>query len=151
MASIQLTTNIKAPLQAVFNASRNLDLHTASMAHTQERAIAGKLTGLIEYGETVTWEAKHLFKKRLLTTTITAMQLYTFFVDEMTEGDFTSMRHEHHFTYQHGVTIMKDVFAFESPFGVLGKLVNWFFLTGYMRRLLQWRNEIIKQYAEVLL
>jgi hypothetical protein len=73
MPVIHLTTIIKAPIQRVFDLSRSIDLHKESMAHTNERAIAGKTNSLIERGESVTWEAKHLLKKRYLTVAIPCM------------------------------------------------------------------------------
>jgi len=77
------------------------------------------------------------------------MQPYTFFTDEMVKGDFKSMRHHHYFKQQKdGSTIMTDDFYFQSPYGLLGKIVNTLFLTGYMRRLLANRNAVIKHYAE---
>ena len=45
---------------------------------------------------------------------------------------------------------MTDVFQFESPFGVLGKLVNTLFLTAYMQNLLLLRNDVVKKEAEHL-
>lgn len=148
MPVINLTTNIHAPLIRVFNLSRSIDLHTVSMQHTKEKAVAGKTTGLIKYGETVTWQAKHLFKMQSLKGHITAMQPYTHFADEMLEGDFKMMKHEHHFSFNNGITIMKDIFRFETPYGIIGKIVCTIFLTAYMKKLLQQRNVIIKEYAE---
>jgi hypothetical protein len=43
---------------------------------------------------------------------------------------------------------MIDQFRFESPFGILGKLVNHFYLEKYMANLLKERNEVIKKAAE---
>ncbi len=43
---------------------------------------------------------------------------------------------------------MEDVFTFQSPFGIIGKIVNKLFLTGYMTKLLKERNRVIKDYAE---
>ncbi len=43
---------------------------------------------------------------------------------------------------------MKDVFNFQSPFGLIGKLVDRIILTKYLRNLLLERNRIIKEYAE---
>ncbi len=48
------------------------------------------MTGLINKDETVTWQAKHLFKTRLFTAKITEMQRPDFFIDEMIKGDFKS-------------------------------------------------------------
>lgn len=148
MPVIQLKTSIYAPVERVFDLSRDISLHAVSMQHTNEKAVAGKTKGLIEEGETVTWQARHLFKTRTLTTKITLMKPYTLFIDEMIAGDFKSMKHEHHFEYRNQITFMKDVFYFESPFGVFGKLANNIFLTNYMKRLLILRNNIIKEYAE---
>ena len=148
MPVIHLTTIIKAPKEKVFDLSRSIDLHQQSMKHTNERAIGGRTSGLIEQDETVTWQAKHLFKTRSLTVKITAMHLYDHFTDEMAEGDFKSMHHEHHFSFAQGYTTMKDVFSYEVPFGILGKIVCEVFLTGYMKKLLQKRNVFIKKYAE---
>lgn len=149
MPTIQLTTVIQAPPQVVFNLSRSINLHMESMAHTNETAISGVTHGLIQLGETVTWRAKHLFKTRMLQVKITAMQPYTSFTDAMVKGSFKSMRHHHYFKQQpDGSTLMSDDFYFQSPYGLLGNMANWLFLTGYMRRLLTTRNAVIKHYAE---
>ena len=148
MPNIHLTTFITAPIERVFDLSRSINLHMVSMRHTHEKAIAGRVNGLIEEGETVSWEARHLFKMRYLTVKITAMQPYHFFEDEMLKGDFAAMKHQHHFKAVANGTIMIDLFEFESPYGSLGRMVNKLFLTDYMKRLLESRNAVIKDYAE---
>jgi hypothetical protein len=148
MPVIHLTTIIHASIQRVFDISRSIDLHKVSMAHTGERAIAGTTKGLIKQGECVTWEAKHLFKTRRLTTCITHMSAYNSFTDEMVKGDFSMMKHVHIFTSSGFVTTMEDVFTFASPYGLVGKIVDALFLKNYMKRLLKKRNCIIKEYAE---
>jgi hypothetical protein len=40
--------------------ARDIDFHTQSLVDTGERAIAGRTSGLIGLGESVTWEARHL-------------------------------------------------------------------------------------------
>ena len=60
MPLIELQTFIRAPIQACFDEAKNLDLHQESTARTNEKAIAGKTTGYLDLGETVTWRAKHL-------------------------------------------------------------------------------------------
>jgi hypothetical protein len=66
MPLIQLTTYTAAPIEKVFDLSLSIDLHQTSMAHYKEKAVAGKRTGFISEGETVTWKAYHLFKERTL-------------------------------------------------------------------------------------
>lgn len=148
MPFIQLTTIIAAPIETVFDLSRSIDLHQTSLQHTSEKAIAGVTTGLIKNGETVTWQAKHLLVTRTMTVKITAMQPPTYFKDEMLQGDFKTMWHEHYFIANQNGTTMNDAFYFESPFGIIGKCFNYLFLTNYMRKLLQKRNEVIKMMAE---
>lgn len=70
MAKIYLETLINADIQKVFDLSRNIDFHQESTAKTNEKAIPGKTSGLIELGETVTWRAQHLGFYQALTTKI---------------------------------------------------------------------------------
>jgi ligand-binding SRPBCC domain-containing protein len=70
------------------------------------------------------------------------------FTDEMVDGDFKSIRHEHHFKRIENGTLLIDLFHFETPYGGVGRLINQLFLTRYMRRLLEVRNQAIKEYAE---
>jgi ligand-binding SRPBCC domain-containing protein len=146
--TVQLETIINAPIERCFDMARSIDLHVNSMAQTGEQAIAGRTSGLIEPGETVTWRAKHLGVSQTLTSKITAFDYPNSFTDEMTEGAFKSIKHQHLFYAQNGSTLMKDVFVFETPFGLLGRLVNFLFLTRYMKNLLVRRNLVIKQAAE---
>ena len=148
MSSIHLTTIINAPVERVFDLSRSINLHKISTATTREIAIAGITTGLININETVTWQAKHLFKIRRFTSKVTAMQKPVFFVDEMMQGDFKNYKHEHHFKSIVNGTIMIDMVEFESPYGVAGRLLNQLYLKNYLKKLLIKRNEVIKQYAE---
>ncbi|HEU4551651.1 MAG TPA: SRPBCC family protein [Chitinophaga sp.] len=148
MPTIHLTTVIYAPMERVFNLSRSITLHKRSMAHLQEEAIKGRLNGLIEKNETVTWRARHLGKTRTLTTRITDMRSPEYFCDEMEAGDFKYMRHEHHFKAIDNATVSIDIMDFEAPYGKLGRLFTRLYLHNYMSRLLQQRNRVIKEYAE---
>lgn len=148
MPLIHLTTFVQAPIERVFDLSRNIDLHKESMRQHREEAVAGTRFGLIEKNETVTWKAKHFFKTRVMRIRITEMQQPVRFVDEQQDGSFKLMKHEHHFKPCENGTIMIDLFHFESPYGAIGKLLNSFYLTRYMKSLLQQRNSTIKEYAE---
>lgn len=148
MPRIILQSHIKAPIELVFDLSRSIDLHKISTAHTNEEAVAGKTSGLIELGETVTWRARHFGIYQQLTTKITEFDAPFFFVDEQQQGIFHSFRHEHHFKEENGITVMKDIFDYVSPLGFLGKLADTLFLKKYMTRLLISRNQTIKDFAE---
>lgn len=147
-SQIVLATHINAPAEKVFDIARNIDIHVESTRHTGERAIAGRTSGLIELGETVTWRAKHFGVWQNLTSKITEMEYPYHFTDIMVDGAFKSFTHEHHFYPILNQTMMRDIFTFESPCGILGDMVNNLFLSNYMTRLLLKRNEVIRQYAE---
>jgi ligand-binding SRPBCC domain-containing protein len=148
MPTIHLTTFIAAPAERVFDLSRSIDLHKKSLAHTNEQAVAGTTTGLINKDETVTWKAKHLGKTRVLKVKIADMQSPHSFTDEMVSGDFKQMKHEHHFKPVDNGTLLIDLFSFETPYGNIGKIANSLFLTRYLKKLLEKRNHTIKEYAE---
>jgi ligand-binding SRPBCC domain-containing protein len=148
MTQIHLETIINAPILRVFDLSRSIDLHKLSVAHTNEQAIAGRTTGLIELGEYVTWRAKHLGVYQKLTVEIARLESPYMFEDRMTKGTFRSMNHVHRFEEVGVTTKMIDEFQFESPMGILGKMVNAIFLKRYMTKFLIIRNEEIKRIAE---
>jgi ligand-binding SRPBCC domain-containing protein len=148
MAFIHITTFIAAPRERVFDLSRSVTLHKASMKKYNEAIVDGTMSGLMNAGDTVTWTARHFFKQRRLTVRITKLQRPDYFIDEQEQGDFVSMKHEHYFKAIENGTILIDQFNFETPHGLLGKMVNQFFLEKYMTRLLQERNKTIRQAAE---
>jgi ligand-binding SRPBCC domain-containing protein len=149
MPRIELVTEIAAPIDKVFDISRNIDVHQQSQAKNRERVIAGRTSGMIEEGEEVTWEAVHFGVRQRLTSRITAMKRPTHFRDSMVAGAFKRLDHDHNFeTDPDGRTRMTDVFDYTSPLGLLGHMADTMFLKRYMRRLLEERNAIIKSVAE---
>ena len=148
MPLIHLTSFIAAPIERIFDLSRSINLHQISTIDTNEKAIDGVMSGLINKNETVTWQARHLFKTRQFTSKITEMQSPDFFIDEMTKGDFKNFHHEHHFKAAENGTIVIDKINFETPYGIIGKMLNTLFLKSYLEKLLIKRNEVIKDYAE---
>ncbi len=148
MPQIILETSIKSDIKICFDLARSIDLHKISTVHTNEKAIDGVTTGLINLGERVTWEAKHLGIKQQLTSIITAYSYPNHFRDEQLKGIFKSFVHDHYFDENDENVLMKDVFIFESPFGVFGEIFNKIILTKYLTKLLEDRNKVIKEYAE---
>jgi ligand-binding SRPBCC domain-containing protein len=148
MPKIEITTEINSTLEICFDLARSIDLHKISTAMTNEQAIAGRTTGLIELNEFVTWEATHFGIKQKLTSKITAFDRPFYFRDEQTKGIFKSFNHSHTFELVNGRVIMKDVFEYQSPFGFVGRILNTLVLTSYLRRFLEERNQIIKEFAE---
>jgi ligand-binding SRPBCC domain-containing protein len=149
MPEIHLKTTINAPIELVFDLSRSIDLHILSLEHTHERAVAGRMTGLVEKGETVTWRAKHLGVTQELTSLITDVVPHHYFADQLVKGAFKHFKHAHFFEkLEDGNILMKDIFNYTSPLGLLGKLADVLFLEKYMTKLLEQRNLTLKQVAE---
>ena len=148
MPLIHLTTFIEAPQDRVFDLSRSISVHKYSMSAHDESIIDGPMNGMMELNDTVTWKAKHLFKERILKVQITKMQRPDYFIDQQVSGDFSMMKHEHYFKPVENGTIMIDQFHFEVPKGILGRLLNRFYLTAYMSKLLTERNDVIRNVAE---
>ena len=148
MAIIQLETYIEAPIDRVFDLARSIDLHKISTKETREEAIAGKTSGLIGPGESVTWRAKHFGISQELSAIVTEFDRPTLFADKMVKGAFASMQHRHCFETHGEGTLMKDTFEFKAPLGILGRMVELMFLKSYMKRFLERRNAELKATAE---
>jgi ligand-binding SRPBCC domain-containing protein len=145
---IVVDTWIAASPEACFDASRDIDLHTRSVAHTDERAIGGRRSGLIELGEEVAWEGVHFGLRLRHRSRITAFDRPRYFQDAMVKGHFRSFVHDHLYTAERGGTLMRDVLEFASPYGPLGALVDRLVLGRYLRRFLKTRAEVLRTELE---
>ncbi len=148
METVTVITLIRAPLERCFDLARDLDLHVRSMKHTNEVAVGGRTSGLIELGEEVTWRARHFGVRQHFTSKITAFDAPHFFQDSMQRGAFRSFVHDHVFTHAGGVTTMRDVLVFSAPLGILGRIAEKLVLRRYLERLLASRAVVIKDAAE---
>ena len=145
MPRIELVTLIAAAPPSVFDSSLSVDAHRESMG-SNERAVAGVMTGSLGLNDSVTWKARHFGFPFRLTSTVTAWDRPTRFVDEQTRGPFASWWHEHRFEpMADGGTRMLDTIIFRSPLGPIGRVVDAVILEAYMRRLIERRNEWLQK------
>lgn len=145
---IEVVTPITAPMTRCFDAARDIDLHLRSLAHTGESVVAGRMHGLIELGESVTWRGRHFGVMQELTSTISRLEFPTYFRDEMVKGAFASFVHDHYFIESAEVTTMRDVVEFRAPLGILGAIVDRLVLKRYLQRLIAERALVIKAAVE---
>lgn len=145
---IHLETLIDASPEACFALSLAVGAHTASMSGSNERAVGGVVEGQLGLGDVVTWRAIHFGIPWKLTAKITEHDAPHCFVDEQIRGPFARWRHEHRFESLGGSTRMIDTVEFASPLGVIGSAVDRLFLRRYMQRLLERRNEWLKDELE---
>jgi ligand-binding SRPBCC domain-containing protein len=143
-----LQTTIEAPLERCFDLARSIDFHKHSVSSTQEQAIGGVSSGLIDMGQQVQWRAKHFGLWLHMTVTITEMKRPSHFQDVMISGPFRYFKHDHTFTQQSRNTIMIDSLEFASPVPVLGSLADIVVLRSHLKRFLQGRNLALKAAAE---
>ena len=149
MARIETTTRIAAPRERCFDLARSVDVHVRSAAGTAERAVAGRTRGLLELHEETTWEAIHLGRRWRLTSRITAFERPERFRDSMVRGPLARLDHDHEFRDDGaGGTLMRDVFDYAAPLGLLGRLAERLLLTRHLRRFLDARNAELKRIAE---
>lgn len=148
METIRVETWIAGPLEPCFDAARDLDLHQRCFSHTEERAIRGRTSGLIELGEEVTWLARHFGVLQELTSRITAFDRPRFFQDTMQKGAFRSFVHDHEFHAIDGGTLMIDLVVFSAPLGILGRIAEKLVLRRYLIRLLEKRAASIREAVE---
>ena len=148
MPIINLETEINAPVERVFDLARSIDLHKATMTKYKEKAVAGITSGLINLNETVTWEATHFGVRQKLTSKITAFERPRYFRDSMVSGAFKRFDHDHYFEEINGRALIKDIFDYDSPLGILGTIADWLLVENHLREMLEERNRIIKAAAE---
>src|SRR5437870_3406751 len=122
MPVIKLETVVKAPIERVFDLSRCIDLHLTTMTAHKEKAIAGVTKGLINLGESVTWQATHFGISQKLASKITLFDRPYHFRDSMVKGAFARFDHDHFFEEIEQETLMKDFFDYSSPFWYFGKI-----------------------------
>ena len=148
MTTITLITVIKAPIQLVFDHARNIDTHQDSATKSNEIAIAGTTSGLINKGETVTWRGKHFGIFLQHQSVISQMEQPTYFIDEQLKGYFKSFKHQHFFEERTGQTIMKDLMQYETPYGIFGQLFDKLALKQHLTQFLIERNAYLKLVSE---
>lgn len=148
MPTIILSIEIYGDIEICFDLARSIDLHKISTAKTNEVAIKGRTSGLINLGEQVTWQATHFGIRQKLTSKITAFERPFHFRDEQLDGIFKFIVHDHYFEQGDGKVIMKDSFSFKSPLGILGQVFDKLVLKKYLTKFLIERNNLIKEYAE---
>ncbi|MCM3112740.1 SRPBCC family protein [Lederbergia lenta] len=139
---------IRASVNVCFDLARNVNIHTKTTSNTKEIIVGGVSKGLLEEGDTVTWEAVHFGVKQRLTAKVIQMEKPNKFVDIMLKGAFSSFIHTHQFVEKESGTLMIDTFDYTSPFGFIGIMADKLFLEKYMREFIISRAKELKKIAE---
>lgn len=148
MTTVCVVTQVHAPPERCFDLARSADVHAESTAQTHERIVAGKMSGLLEAGDTITFEARHFGIRQQFTAVITEMDRPTRFHDKMLRGAFRFFEHEHVFEPTNFGTTMTDLIVFAAPGGWAGLIVERSVLKPYLRHFLKARAAYIREIAE---
>jgi ligand-binding SRPBCC domain-containing protein len=151
MTTLEELTLIRAPIERCFDLSLSVEVHELGNVHFGEQAVplAGKTSGVMALGESVTWRARHFGVRQRLTSQITRLDRPHAFQDTMLSGAFAYMQHDHFFRERSdGITEMRDFFRYAAPLPLLGVIAERLVLDRYMRNLLRERNAVVRQVAE---
>ena len=101
-----------------------------------DRMYAGQLIRYIVYvlpGMPVRW-----------TTEITHVKEPYYFVDEQRFGPYAMWHHQHHFKEVDGGIEMIDEVNYAIPFGWIGQLANWLFVSRKVNAIFDYRFEVLE-------
>lgn len=148
MPTITVDTRIAAPIERCFDFARDVDAHVRSSAWTHERVVGGRMSGLLERGDIVTFEGVHFGIRQRFTARVVEMDRPFRLVDEMEQGAFARFRHVHEFRAEHNVVVMTDIIIWQSPFGMLGRVADAVFLEAHLTRFLRTKQAELKRLVE---
>ncbi|HUJ12709.1 MAG TPA: SRPBCC family protein [Thermoanaerobaculia bacterium] len=148
MTRIIIETRIAAPREVCFDLARDVDAHARSAAFSGERIVEpGRVSGLLETGDLVTFEGRHFGIRQRFTARIVEMRRPEFFIDEMVRGTFKWLRHIHEFEERGGDTLMRDTLEWRAP---LGFIADPLFLRRHMHWFVATKQRALKELAETL-
>lgn len=149
MGHVTVETFIAAPPDVCFDLARDVGAHVESASFSRERAVPpGRTEGLLELGDTVTFEGVHFGIRQRFTAKIIELDRPSRFVDELVKSTFKSLRHVHDFEPKAGGTLMRDVLDWVSPLGILGRIADALFVERHMRRFVATKQVALKRIAE---
>jgi ligand-binding SRPBCC domain-containing protein len=148
MSTIHVTSCIHAPVERVFNLSRSTSIHKAVLRSYKKGALESGGDGLMAAGEKIIFRLNFLGRGRELVTKIDVMEVPRMFVSTLVRGSFRSLRHEHHFKPIDNGTLLIDLLEYEPAFGAVGKMADGLLVRSFLKKYLEAKNRLIKQYAE---
>ena len=146
MTRIVIDTVIRAPVELCFELARDVAVHAKSAAFSGERLVEpGRMSGLLELGDLVTFEGRHSGARQRFTTKIIQVEPPHIFVDEMVHGAFYSLTHVHEFHPHQTGTFMRDTLEWQAP---LGWLADALFLKRHMDWFVRTKQQHLKAIIE---
>jgi ligand-binding SRPBCC domain-containing protein len=149
MPIIHLTSCIHAPVDRVFNLSRSISLHKAVIRKYDHGNIdGGGSEGLMKQGDKIRFQLKLMGARRALVTQMEHLDFPKEFSSALVSGPFKSLHHQHHFKSIDNGTLLIDLLEYEPAFGLAGKMADAMIIRSFLKKYLEAKNKLIKQYAE---
>jgi ligand-binding SRPBCC domain-containing protein len=148
MTTIELTTQIEAPVETCFQVALSIDLELQAAKTHHIRAVSGVTSGIIGPGQRVGWKTKQFGITVSHVSEITGYQHPLFFQDRMVKGIFEFFEHDHFFQpLSPNRTEMRDLLRFRIPFWLLGAISERLIVRSRLTQLLLLRNKLIQKTA----
>ena len=99
----------------------------------------------MKQGQLIDYTIKLLGKNIRWRTIITEYEEGVRFVDQQLKGPYSMWHHTHEFKEVNGSVEMTDKIYYVMPFGLLGRIVNYFIVKNDLNNIFKYRFKIISQ------
>lgn len=148
MPNIHLTTFISAPAERVLDLSRSIGIYKLLFHKRKETFRAATGGSLMLLKETFSIEAKHLRKTRQLTLHMSNFSTGQYYMIEKVKGSLSVYRHDHFVKEVANGTLLIDKIEYGYPEDFIGRVLSKLYLHAGLEKLIEQRNELIRQHAE---
>ncbi|HEX8154669.1 MAG TPA: SRPBCC family protein [Thermoanaerobaculia bacterium] len=149
MGHVRIETFIAAPPALCFDLALDVGAHSESARFSGERVVPpGRLEGILELGDLVTFEGVHFGMRQRVTAKIVEVDRPRRFVDELVQSAFERLRHVHDFIPRDGGTLMVDDLEWTAPLGILGRIADALFVERHMRWFVATKQQALRKIAE---
>lgn len=78
-------------------------------------------------------------------TEITQVNEGKYFIDEQRFGPYKLWHHQHHFIPTTNGILVRDIVHYSIPFGLLGKIAHWLYISKKLGKIFNYRREILTE------
>jgi ligand-binding SRPBCC domain-containing protein len=97
-------------------------------------------------GFIIAYKAKPLpWFKTLWVSEITHIEQGKYFIDEQRKGPYKMWHHEHFIEPHAQGVLMTDIVSYMPPFGIIGTLANWLFISKQLEKIFAYRIKAIDE------
>jgi uncharacterized protein (TIGR01777 family) len=140
---LRMTTTVNAPLDetfSFFSRAENLGMLTPA---SMQFSIRGRAPAIGE-GATIDYALRIGPVPIAWRSRIVSWAPRDRFIDVQEAGPYRSWWHEHTFRASGSTTVMEDLVCYAPPLGPFGRLANRLFIAPALRRIFQYRAEVIR-------